>query len=208
MVGKVTPRASVARIFLSRKGAKPQRRREGNCLFPFLCAFAPLREPHRHLPPTVTLNLFVLCTPSAPGSISRLYPSVRVARWMLNRVAGNAPLRPPRLCVNPLICHSRESGNPWAELSAKWFAQRHEGTKRLLRVFVSSCEPKSCRARTYQTMGSRFRGNDKSGRTAPSRLCGLCAFAALRDTITGATRPPTHSTIWLRHQPALRLATM
>jgi hypothetical protein len=83
---------------------------------------------------------------------------------------GNAPLRPPRLCVNPLICHSRESGersdrqvNPWAELSAKWFAQRHEGIKRLLRVFVSSCEPKTYRARKYQTMGSRFRGNDNFG---------------------------------------------
>jgi hypothetical protein len=106
-------------------------------------------------------------TPAAPGSISRLHPSVRVARWMLNQVqhdvGGNAPLRPPRLCVNSLICHSRESGNPWTELSAKWFAQRHEGTKRLLRVFVSSCEPKSCRVRTYQTVGSRFRGNDNVG---------------------------------------------
>ena len=101
------------------------------------------------------------------GSISRLYPSVYVARWMLKRVqhdvGGNAPLRPPRLCVNPLICHSRESGNLWAELSPKWFAQRHEGIKRLLRVFVSSCEPKSYRVRKYKTMGSRFRGNDNVG---------------------------------------------
>jgi hypothetical protein len=101
------------------------------------------------------------------GSISPLYPSVGLARWMLKQVqhdvGGNASLRPLRLCVNPLICHSRESGNPWAELSAKWFAQRHEGTKRLLRVFVSSCEPKSCRVRKYQTMGSRFRGNDNVG---------------------------------------------
>jgi hypothetical protein len=101
------------------------------------------------------------------GSISRLYPSVYVARWMLNRVqhdiVGNASLRPLRLCVNSLICHSRESGNPWAELSAKWFAQRHEGIKKLLPVFVSLCEPKSYRARKYKTMGSRFRGNDNFG---------------------------------------------
>jgi hypothetical protein len=69
-------------------------------------------------------------------------------------------LHPPRLCLNPLICHSRESGNPWVDLSVKWFAQRHEGTKRLLPVFVSSCEPKSYRVRTYQTIDSRFRGND------------------------------------------------
>jgi hypothetical protein len=101
------------------------------------------------------------------GSISRLYPSAYVARWMLKRVqhdvVGNAPLRPPRLCVNPLMCHSRESGNPWTELSAKWFAQRHEGIKKLLPIFVSSCEPKSYRARKYKTMGSRFRGNDNFG---------------------------------------------
>jgi hypothetical protein len=38
-------RVSVARIFLSHKAAKPQRRREGICLFPFLRAFAALREP-------------------------------------------------------------------------------------------------------------------------------------------------------------------
>jgi hypothetical protein len=61
------------------------------------------------------------------------------------------------------IFHSRESGNPWTELSVKWFAQRHEDTKRLLRVFVSSCEPKSCRVRKCKTMGSRFRGNDNFG---------------------------------------------
>jgi hypothetical protein len=106
-------------------------------------------------------------TPAVLGSISRLVPSVCAARWMLKQVqhdvGGNAPLRPPRLCVNPLICHSRESGNPWTELSVKWFAQRHEGIKRLLRVFVSSCELKTYSARTYQTMGSRFRGNDNVG---------------------------------------------
>jgi hypothetical protein len=110
-------------------------------------------------------------TPGAPGSISPLAPSVSVARWMLKRVqhdvGGNASLR---LCVNSLICHSRESGersdrqvNPWTELSAKWFAQRHEGIKKLLRVFVSSCELKSYSARKYKTMGSRFRGNDNFG---------------------------------------------
>jgi hypothetical protein len=73
------------------------------------------------------------------------------------------PPRPLRFCVTPLMCHSRESGNPWAELSVKWFAQRHEDIKKLLRVFVSSCEPKTCRARRYKTMGSRFRGNDNFG---------------------------------------------
>ncbi len=62
--------------------------------------------------------------------------------------------------VNSSICHSRESGNPWAELSAKCFAQRHEGIKKLLPVFVSSCEQKSHRARKHEAMGSRFRGND------------------------------------------------
>ncbi len=101
------------------------------------------------------------------GSIFRLHPSAYVARWMLKQVqhdvVGDASLRPPRLCVNSLICHSRESGNPWTELSAKWFAQRHEGIKKLLRVFVSSCEPKSYRAQKYRTMGSRFRGNDNVG---------------------------------------------
>jgi hypothetical protein len=30
----------------------------------------------------------------------------------------------------------------------------------LLPVFASSCEPKSCRARKHETMGSRLRGND------------------------------------------------
>ena len=75
----------------------------------------------------------------------------------------NIAPRPLRLCVNSLICHSRESGNPWAELSAKWFAQRHEGTKRLLPVFVSSCELKTGRVRKYRAMGSRFRGNDNFG---------------------------------------------
>ena len=90
---------------------------------------------------------------------------------MLNRVVhdvvGNAPLRPPRLGVNSLIRHSCESrelsdrqDNPWAELSAKWFAQRHEGTKKLLLVFVSSCAPKTYRERKYETMDSRFRGYD------------------------------------------------
>ena len=78
-------------------------------------------------PPTVTLNLFVLCTPAAPGSISRLYPSVCLARWMLNRVQHDV------------------------------------------------------------------------GGNAPSRLC---AFAALRDKITSATEPPTHTTFWLTHHIA------
>ena len=103
-----------------------------------------------------------------------LTPSAFVARWMLKQVQHDAgrsiSLRPLRLCVIPLMCHSRESGersdrqvNPWAELSAKWFAQRHEGTKRLLPVFVSSCELKTYRVRKYKTMGSRFRGNDNVG---------------------------------------------
>jgi hypothetical protein len=119
-------------------------------------------------------ELVCASTPAAPGSISPLHTSVCAARWMLKQVqhdvGGNASLRPLRLCVNSLICHSRESGersdrqvNPWTELSAKWFAQRHEGIKKLLRVFVSSCELKSYSARKYKTMGSRFRGNDNFG---------------------------------------------
>jgi hypothetical protein len=65
-------------------------------------------------------------------------------------------------CVNG--CSGRPSAG-WglSRLSAKWFAQRHAGTKRLLLVFVSSCEPKSCRARKDRAMGSRFRGNDNVG---------------------------------------------
>ena len=85
-----------------------------------------------------------------------LTPSVSVARWMLKQVQHDVgrsiPLRPLRLCVNPLICHSRESGNASTELSAKWFAQRHEGIKKLLPIFVSSCEPKSYRVRKYKTI--------------------------------------------------------
>jgi hypothetical protein len=109
-------------------------------------------------------ELVCASTPAAPGSISPLHTSVCGAGWMLKQVqhdvGGNDSLRPLRLCVNSLICHSRESGNPWTELSTKWFAQRHEGIKKLLRVFVSSCELKTYRARKYKTMDSRFRGND------------------------------------------------
>jgi hypothetical protein len=98
-----------------------------------------------------------------------------------------------RLCVNSLICHSRESGersdrkvNPWTELSAKWFAQRHEGTKRLLPIFVSSCEPKSYRVRKYRAIDSRFRGNDNVGTLGrgnrhfrdPELVCALHAFGS------------------------------
>jgi len=97
------------------------------------------------------------------GSISPLVPSVCAARWMLKQVqhdvGGNASLRPLRLCVNPFF---RRPSAGWGlfRLSAIWFAQRHEGTKRLRPVFVSSCELKTYRARKYKTMGSRFRGND------------------------------------------------
>jgi hypothetical protein len=108
------------------------------------------------------------------GSISPLHTSVCAARWMLKQVqhdvGGNASLRPLRVCVNSLICHSRESGersdrkvNPSTELSAKWFAQRHKGIKKLLPVFVSSCELKTYRVRKYKTMDCRFRGNDNVG---------------------------------------------
>ena len=109
--------------------------------------------------------------PSAGWGLSRL-SGKRGAIW---RDAIGSSLRwsdgellrcnsaPLRLCVIPLMCHSRESRNAWVDLSAKWFAQRHEGTKRLLPAFVSSCEPKSCRTRKYKTMGSRFRGNDNVG---------------------------------------------
>jgi hypothetical protein len=71
-------------------------------------------------------------------------------------------LRPLRLCVNSFF---RRPSAGWglSRLSAKWFAQRHEGIKKLLPVFVSSCELKTYRARKYKTMGSRFRGNDNVG---------------------------------------------
>ena len=112
-------------------------------------------------------ELVCASTPAALWSISPLVPLVCAARWMLKQVQHDVgrsiPPRPLRFCVIPLMCHSRESGNPWAELSSKWFAQRHEGTKKLLRVFVSSCELKSFSARQYRTMGSRFRGNDNFG---------------------------------------------
>ena len=62
-------------------------------------------------------------------------------------------------------CLIRRPSAGWgpSRLSAKWFAQRHEGIKKLLLVFVSSCEPKTYRVRQYETMGSRFRGNDNVG---------------------------------------------
>ncbi len=88
------------------------------------------------------------------GSILPLIPQVLVARWMLKQVQhdvwGNAPF------------YRRRPSAGWglSRLSEKWFAQRHEGIKRLLPVFVSSCEPKSCRARKHEAMGSRLRGND------------------------------------------------
>jgi hypothetical protein len=111
-------------------------------------------------------ELVCACTPAAPGSISPLVPSGCVARWMLKRVqhdvGGNASLRPLRLCVNPYFRRPSAGWGP-SRLSAKWFAQRREGIKKLLPVFVSSCEPKCCRARKYKTMGPRFRGNDNVG---------------------------------------------
>jgi hypothetical protein len=102
-------------------------------------------------------ELVCASTPAAPGSISPLYPSVRVARWMLKRVQHDVG--------NNLPPYFRRPSAGWglSRLSVKWFAQRHEGTKRLLRVFVSSCELKSFSARQYRAMGSRFRGNDNVG---------------------------------------------
>jgi hypothetical protein len=102
--------------------------------------------------------------------VSPLVPSVCAARWMLKQVqhdvGQNASLRPLRLCVNSFF---RRPSAGWglSRLSAKWFAQRHEGIKKLRPVFVSSCELKTYRARKYKTMGCpdghyvpRFRGND------------------------------------------------
>ena len=91
------------------------------------------------------------------GSISPLAPSGCVARWMLKRVQHDVG--------NNLPPYFRRPSAGWglSRLSAKWFAQRHEGTKKLLRVFVSSCELKTYRVRQYETMGSRFRGNDNFG---------------------------------------------
>jgi hypothetical protein len=91
------------------------------------------------------------------GSISPLVPSVCAARWMLKQVQhdvwGNAPF------------YRRHPSAGWglSRLSAIWFAQRHEGIKKLRPVFVSSCELKTYRARKDKTMGSRFRGNDNVG---------------------------------------------
>ena len=91
------------------------------------------------------------------GSISPLAPSGCVARWMLKRVQHDVG--------NNLPPYFRRPSAGWglSRLSAKWFAQRHEGIKKLLLVFVSSCEPKTYRVRQYETMGSRFRGNDNVG---------------------------------------------
>jgi hypothetical protein len=100
------------------------------------------------------------------GSISPLVPSVGLPRWMLKQVqhdvGGNASLRPPRLCVNPYF-RGPSVGWGLSRLSEKLFAQRHEGIKKLLPVFVSLCEPKSYRVWKYKTMDSRFRGNDNLG---------------------------------------------
>jgi hypothetical protein len=71
-------------------------------------------------------------------------------------VGRNASLR---LCVNSFF---RRPSVGWglSRLSEKWFAQRHEGIKKLRPVFVSSRELKTYRARKYKTMSSRLRGND------------------------------------------------
>ena len=68
-----------------------------------------------------------------------------------------------RLCVNLFYCHSRAGGNPWRDLSEIGFARRQEDTKKLLRVFVSLCEPKSSRMWKHQTMDPRLRGDDNIG---------------------------------------------
>ena len=116
-------------------------------------------------------------------------------RWSDVVAYCDAALRPSRLCVNPIICHSEENGNPWTELSAKWFAQRREGIKRLLPVFVSSCELKTRHTRKYRAMGSRFRGNDNFGvlgrvngySRRPSAGWGLSRLSAKHSAIrTGA----------------------
>ena len=97
------------------------------------------------------------------GSILPLCPSVSASRWMLKQVQhdveGNASLRHLRLCVKPYF---RRLSEGWglSHVSVKWFAQRHEGIKKLLWVLVSSCELKTYRARKYKAMVSRFRGND------------------------------------------------
>jgi hypothetical protein len=69
-------------------------------------------------------------------------------RWGDGNVFGEAQYSTKisaslRLCVNPSDYHSRKSRGPWPGLSEIRFARRHEGTKRLLRVFVSLCELKA-----------------------------------------------------------------
>lgn len=88
-------------------------------------------------------------------------------RWSDGVCGDDISLRPLPLGVNTLMFHSCESGNLWANLSVNWFAQRHEGSKRLLCVFVSSCELKSFYARQDRTIYCpdghyipRLHGND------------------------------------------------
>ena len=70
---------------------------------------------------------------------------------------------PPRLRVNPLLCHSRAGGNPWPDFSEIGFARRHKDTKKVLRVLMSLCEPKSSHVWKHQTIDPRLRGDDNIG---------------------------------------------
>jgi len=71
---------------------------------------------------------------------------------------GNIRLRTPI----PQNCHSRESGNPWPDISAhdtilvRTKTRRPGATSLCLRAFVRTILP------IVPPMGSRFRGNDKS----------------------------------------------
>jgi hypothetical protein len=71
MAARVRPRVSVARIFITQiYHTKTQSRKEEDKETVFFLPFAPLRLCVNHTvtaPEAVTLNLFWLCTPSAPA---------------------------------------------------------------------------------------------------------------------------------------------
>jgi hypothetical protein len=93
-------------------------------------------------------------------------PKGKEAKWTLEPLAclhkqvqgdGNIRLRTPI----PQNCHSRESGNPWSDISAhdtilvRTKTRRQGATSLCLRAFVRTI------LTTVPPMGSRFRGNDK-----------------------------------------------
>ena len=110
---------------------------------------------------------------SSIGATKRVHAE---ARRPQRRIPQNVMLE-PKACLHkqvqgdenirlrtpiPQNCHSRESGNPWAYISVRdtllvrTKTRRPGATSLCLHVFVRTIFP------TGQSMGSRFRGNDKS----------------------------------------------